>query len=160
MSFYRRCSLVIASVAAVLLSISAARAADIFPDNPHATADVRTAIAKARREHKRVLLNFGGNWCPDCHLLDLYLHQPPNEQLLDANFVMVPINIGKYDMNTDLAEKYEVPLKRGVPELVVLTPDGRVLNGMTTAVFEKMSRMEPSTVTDFLNQWKPKHQHP
>jgi len=35
--------------------------------------------------------------------------------------VLVHVNIGHLDANLDLAEKYEVPLRRGVPALAVLS---------------------------------------
>ena len=35
--------------------------------DPH--VQVAAAQAKARREHKLLLVDLGGNWCPDCRLL-------------------------------------------------------------------------------------------
>ncbi len=57
-------------------------------------------------------------------------------------------------MNTDVAEKYGVPLKRGVPAVAVLSPNGKVLHAQTTGEFANMRHMEAQSVTDFLNQWK------
>ena len=49
-------------------------------------ADSKTLIAaglkQAKAEHKRVLLDFGGDWCGDCQVLDIYFHQPDNVDLL------------------------------------------------------------------------------
>ena len=137
------------------LLASSARAADIYPATPDAKPEIREALAKAKKEHKRVILDFGGNWCPDCHVLDIYFHQAPNDKLLADNFVLVDVNIGRYDMNTDVAEKYGVPLKKGVPALAVLAPDGTVVRAQATGEFENMRTMDPSSVTEFLNAWKP-----
>ena len=145
----------VAGAAFTALSFSAARAADIFPDTPDAKPEIREALLKAKAEHKRVILDFGGNWCGDCKVLDIYFHQEPNAKLLADNFILVDVNIGKYDMNTDVADKYGVPLKKGVPALAVLAPDGRVLHAQTTGEFENMRHMEATSVTDFLNTWKP-----
>jgi thioredoxin 1 len=148
----------IAGLSVAVLSLATARAAerDIFPNNPDAKPEIREALAKAKAEHKRVLLDFGGNWCGDCHALDIYFHQAPNDKLLSDNFILIDVNIGRYDMNTDVAEKYGVPLKKGVPALAVLAPDGKLLHAQTTGEFENMRHMEASSVTDFLNEWKPK----
>ncbi len=89
-------------------------------------------------------------------MLDIYFHQAPNVQLLADNYVLVDVNIGKYDMNLDVADKYGVPLKKGVPALAVLSSDGKLLYSQSTGEFENMRHMEASSVTDFLNQWKPK----
>lgn len=149
---------ILAGLAIALVSFAGAHAAehDIYPNNPDEKPQIREALVKAKAEHKRVLLDFGGNWCPDCHVLDIYFHQAPNDQLLNNNFVLVDVNIGRYDMNTDVAEKYGVPLKQGVPALCVLSPDGKVLHAQAAGEFRDMRHMEASSVTDFLNEWKPK----
>ena len=128
---------------------------DIYSDTADAHAEIRNALSTAAREHKRVILDFGGNWCGDCKALDYFFHQPENAALLNQNFVLVDINIGRYDRNTDLAEKYGVPLKKGVPGLAVLDARGRVLYSQQNGEFEAMRTMQSSSVTDFLNKWKP-----
>lgn len=128
----------------------------IYSDSADARQEIAQALSTARQEHKRVILDFGGNWCGDCQVLDIYLHQQPNLDLLQRNFVLVHVNIGRYDRNTDLAEKYEVPLKRGVPGLAVLDAYGRLLYSQKNGEFESMRKMDPSSVTDFLNEWKPR----
>jgi thiol:disulfide interchange protein len=126
----------------------------IYSDTANAHADIAQAIHTATREHKRIILDFGGNWCGDCQVLDIYLHQPPNEAIVDKNFVVVHVDIGRMDKNVDVADKYEVPLKRGVPALAVLDPHGRLLYSQKDGEFESMRRMDPASVTEFLNKWK------
>jgi len=87
---------------------------------------------------------FGGNWCLDCHLLDLYFHDPGNASLLAANYVLVNVNIGEYDRNLDLARKYGIPLSKGVPALVVLDGAGHVLYAQRNAEFENMRVQDAS----------------
>jgi thiol:disulfide interchange protein len=86
----------------------------IYPDITSAQADIQAAVDKAHHEHKRVILDFGGDWCPDCQVLDYYFHQSPNQELLDKYFVKVNVNIGHMDANLDVAHKYHVPI-HGVP---------------------------------------------
>lgn len=128
---------------------------NIYDSTANARADIHSALLTAQREHKRVILDFGGNWCGDCIVLNYYFHQAPNAQLLDSNFVLVEIDIGRYDHNLDIARQYEIPLKLGVPALAVLSPGGRLLYSQRNGEFEKMRRMDPSAVTTFLNRWKP-----
>ena len=133
--------------------------ADLYPANANAREDIRQATLKAAIEHKNVLLVFGGNWCIDCHLLDLYFHDPGNAALLASNYVLVNVNIGEYDTNLDLARKYGIPLSKGVPALVVLDGAGHVLYAQQNAEFENMRVKDASAVTAFLQKWKPRAMH-
>ena len=117
-------------------------------------ADIAAALKQAHHEHKRVILNFGGDWCGDCQVLDIYLHQEPNLDLFEKNFVLVHVDIGHFDKNVDITEKYGVPLKKGVPALAVLDANGKVLYSQQTAEFGDMRYMQPTSVTEFLNRWK------
>jgi thioredoxin 1 len=128
---------------------------DIYPAPEQASADLAAALKQAAAEHRRVLLDFGGNWCPDCHVLDTYFHDAANKPILDANYVLVHINIGRVDRNLDIADRYQIPLKKGVPALAVLSSKGELLYSQKGGEFEAMRHMESSAVTKFLIQWKP-----
>ena len=127
----------------------------VYSDTADAHAEIRDALARAAQEHKRVLLDFGGNWCGDCQVLDIYFHRPPNASLLADNFILVDVNVGRYDKNLDLAQKYGIPLQKGVPALAVLDAHGRLLYSQRQGEFESMRRMDPNSVTQFLEHWKP-----
>jgi len=134
---------------------TAAPAAHLYPEAAAANGDVSMALLQAKTTGKRIILDFGGDWCPDCQVLDIYFQQNPNAELLAQNFVKVNVNIGHMDQNVDLAERYGVPLKKGVPALAVLNADGKLLYAQKAGEFEAMRRMDSSSVTKFLNQWKP-----
>jgi thioredoxin 1 len=146
---------------AALLALSAGTAnsadRDIYPDSSQARADLAAALKTASATHRRVLIDFGGNWCGDCQVLDLYMHDSKNQPLVEANFVVVHVNVGHIDANLDLAEKYGVPLHKGVPALAVLSDHGALLYSQKNGEFEAMRHMESSALTDFLVQWKPSH---
>jgi thioredoxin 1 len=128
--------------------------AALYPDIAQAKQDIAAALAQAGKENKRVLLDFGGNWCGDCQVLNIYFHAPANRALLDRNYVLVPVNVGHLDQNLDLATKYGVPLVKGVPALAVLDSKGELLYSQHNAEFESMGRVDPGAVTAFLLQWK------
>jgi thioredoxin 1 len=87
-------------------------------------------------------------------VLNIYFHQQPNEAILNKNFVLVDIDIGRMDKNVDVADKYGVPLHKGVPALAVLDEHGHLLYSQKDGEFEAMRRMDPGSVTEFLNKWK------
>ena len=128
--------------------------AHIYPSIDAAEADIHAALVEAHKTHKRVILDFGGDWCGDCQVLNIYFHQAPNAELLEKNFVLVDVNIGHFDANLDIAHKYGVPVTKGVPALSVLDDHGKVLYAQTNE-FADMRHMEASSVTEFLNKWKP-----
>jgi thiol:disulfide interchange protein len=124
----------------------------LYPANANAVEEIREATAAARH-HKRILLVFGGNWCMDCHVLDNAFHRPTIAPLLNKNFIVVHVDVGEYTKNLDLAEKYHVDLKKGVPSIAVLNSDGSFL--YSTAEFEKARVLSEEDVLQFLNTWKP-----
>ena len=127
----------------------------IYPSPAAAHADIQHAIAQAHRENKRILLDFGGNWCSDCKVLDYYFHEPPNRGLLERNFLLVDINVGLYTHNLNLAKKYDIPLHKGVPALAVLGSRGQLLYSSSGGQFENMTLVSLDSVTSFLEMWKP-----
>ncbi|SEG64939.1 Thiol-disulfide isomerase or thioredoxin [Bryocella elongata] len=125
----------------------------IYPTIEAANGDIRDALAVARKTHKRVILDFGGDWCGDCQVLFLYFHQAPNQQIINQHFIIVPINVGHIDANLDIAKRYGVPAK-GVPALAVLNEHGRLLYSQGNNEFSDMRHMDAQSVTAFLNKWK------
>ena len=91
------------------------------------TADARAAIELARAQAtagRRVLIVFGANWCGDCRVLDTAMKQGRLKELVEAKFVMVKVDVGRFDRNVDIAQRYGVPLKKGIPTVAVLAADG------------------------------------
>jgi len=125
----------------------------LYPTDANAAEEIREALSTARKQSKRVLLVFGGNWCLDCHVLDNAFHQPRIAPLLNRNFVVIHVDIGKYDKNLDLAKKYGANLEKGVPSLSVLDAHATVL--YSTFDFERARVMSEEDVIGFLDKWKP-----
>jgi thiol:disulfide interchange protein len=143
------------AVAWVATALSAS-AATIYPEISRADADIKAALVDASKTHRRVLLDFGGNWCTDCKVLDVYMRRPENAAILESRFVVVHVNVGDKGItdNFAVAERYGIPLKKGVPALAVLDSDGKIVYGQKTGEFESMRSMSPQSVNDFLVKWK------
>lgn len=126
----------------------------LYSETADPRADIAAALKQAKADKKRVILDFGGDWCGDCQVLDIYMHQSPNAELLEKHFVLVHVDIGRMDHNVDVAAKYKVPIKKGVPALAVLDANGRLLYSQQNKEFENMSRITLEDVTSFLKRWK------
>jgi thioredoxin 1 len=129
---------------------------DLYPEPNEAQKDLDSALAAAAKDHKNVLVVFGGNWCYDCHVLDATFHTAAMAPLLKANYHVVHINIGEYDQNLAIAAKYQTVLTKGVPAVAVLNDKGNLLTSQKNGEFESAVKIGPSDITDFLKQWKPK----
>lgn len=129
-----------------------ARLKELYPADADAKKEIADAIQTAGKEHKRVLLVFGGNWCFDCFALDYRFHQSDIEPLVEKNYRVVHIDVGKYDKNLDLAKQYHIPLEKGVPSVAVLDGKGHLL--YSTPEFEKARSLDPQAIVKFLETWK------
>jgi thiol:disulfide interchange protein len=148
------CALLSMVTAIWALSVRSAER-DIYPPPAKAGADLAAALSTAAATHKHVIVDFGGNWCTDCRVLDLYFHDAANLPLLEAGYILVHVNVGRLNENLDIAARYQIPLDRGVPALAVLGEHGDLLYSQKTGEFEAMRGMQSSAVTDFLTHWRP-----
>ena len=144
-----------------LLSLGVARAADepIYDEQADASQQVAAAITAASQNGnpaKNIVLVFGANWCPDCHALDENMHKAELAALLEKEFLVVKIDVGRMDKNLDVARKYGVPIRRGIPALAVLDSKGKVLYAMDQGQFADARRMSYESIRAFFEQWKPK----
>jgi len=143
--------------AACIAFIPAALAADpIYPPVSRAGADLEAGLAAAASSGRRVLVDFGGNWCTDCKVLDAYLRRPETAAILQAHYVLVHVNVGDkgIDHNFAIAERYGIPLRKGVPALAILEGDGRLVHSQRNGEFESMRRIDPASVRAFLEKWR------
>ena len=104
-------------------------------------ADIAAALKQAGLEHKRVILDFGGDWCGDCQVLDIYFHQSPNLELLDKNFRPRPHRHRPLRQKPRHSRKVQCPAQEGVPALAVLDSNGKLLYSQQTAEFGDMRYM-------------------
>lgn len=128
---------------------------DLYPVNADANKQIEAALKTAHSENKRVILIFGGNWCYDCHVLDQALHEDEAAKIVKESFLLVHVDIGEGDKNLDLIKKYETTLGFGVPTVVIIDDEGRVVYSSTKGEFEAARRMMKKDLVAFLNHWKP-----
>jgi thiol:disulfide interchange protein len=142
--------------AAALALAWAGHAAGPYPEVSRAQADVQAALAAAAKSGKRVLVDFGGNWCGDCKVLDINFRKPENAALLQSRYVLVHVNVGEKGItdNFPLAERYGIALRKGVPALAVLDSGGKVLYSQKEGEFADMRNMDPASVHAFLVKWQ------
>jgi len=146
------------ALAAVIAATACLSAADnpIYDEHTDAHQQIAAAIAQASRSGKNVVLDFGANWCGDCHALDAQMHSPDLAPAIEKNYVVVHIDVGRFNKNLDLAKKYNVPLNKGIPALAVLDPHGKLLFSQSQGEFEDARNLGHDAFTQFFEKWKPK----
>ena len=84
------------------------------------------------------------------------MHKPELAALVRKNFEIVEVDVGRHDKNLDLAERYHVPIKNGIPALAVLDSRGKLLYAMDQGQFADARHMSYESIKAFFEQWKPK----
>jgi thiol-disulfide isomerase/thioredoxin len=110
----------------------------VYDEKADAKGQIDAALAAARKENRRVLVQWGANWCGWCRLLhDRFTSDRDLAKTLRYEYDVVLVDVGKMDKNADLAARYGADLKKnGIPYLTVLDADGKVLANQPTDPFE------------------------
>tara|TARA_B100001167_G_scaffold62680_1_gene36820 strand:- start:225 stop:692 length:468 start_codon:yes stop_codon:yes gene_type:complete len=117
----------LALIACLLLTASYAWSEDShlpYDESANAEIDLAYAITEANKANKHVLIEMGANWCPDCRTLGRYFQRADIKAWLDERFVVVAVDVGEWDKNLEIAERYGNPISEGIPSLVVLDSKG------------------------------------
>ena len=122
-----------------------------YNEKADANADVLQALKAAQADHKKVLLVFGANWCKDCRVLDQAMHGS-SQSLIEGKFDVVKIDVGNFDKNLDLAERYGNPIKMGIPAVVVVSADNQVLYSTMGGELADARSMGEQGIYEFLSQ--------
>src|SRR4051812_6530771 len=92
--------------ALALVAFTGARATNLpYDESANAETALQTGLKQAQSQHKNVLIIFGANWCPDCRALDQAL-QGQTKSLINSKFVIVKVDVGQFDKNLALSERY------------------------------------------------------
>lgn len=136
------------------------RGPDIYDPSADGATLIDAALRQAQTGHKRVLLDFGANWCPWCHALHrLFTTDDAVRRRLAADYVVVMIDVNQRHgtaRNAAVNESYGNPIREGLPVLVVLDAAGHPLVTQETGALEKGDGTEahdPPKVLAFLAHW-------
>jgi thiol:disulfide interchange protein len=131
---------------------------DVYDEKADAHAQVDAAIARAKKENRRVLLQWGANWCGWCRLLHECMGKDEalaKELLYEYEVVLV--DVGKADKNADLKQRFGAAVGT-IPFLTILDGDGKVVVNQPTEPFELADKTkpghDPKKLVDFLEQHK------
>ena len=120
-----------------------------YDESADAKTAIQAALVRAQAAKVPVLVVFGANWCADCKLLDKALKSGSSAPLIEKNFVVVKVNVGRFDRNTDIAGAYGVPLDKGIPAVAILSTAGQVTYATRAGELADARNMGESGIYDF-----------
>lgn len=123
-----------------------------YDEAADAKADVAATITRAKASGKHVLLDFGGNWCPDCRILAAVLELDEVEGAVSETFEVAMIDVGRFKKNLDIAEAYGVKIT-AAPTVIILDPQGRFVNSGHPTALSNARAMKPQAIVDTIFGW-------
>jgi hypothetical protein len=127
----------------------------VYDDKADTAALLRSALVQATSEHKHVLVVMGGNWCQWCLSLDELMSSDAEiHEYVGAHFILLKLDNVAAEAQ-DLA--WGEPSKNGVPVMVFLDPDGKVLHVQETVSLEafggRLLTHDRGRILALLRQW-------
>jgi thiol:disulfide interchange protein len=124
-----------------------------YDEKADADAQIAAAAARARAGHKLLLIDFGGNWCGDCRILAGVMRLPEVQPFIDQHYEVVTVDVGRLDRNTQVLARYGVSDIEGVPALLIIDEQGKVLNRRELLDVTDKRHTRPQQMVDWLAKW-------
>lgn len=125
-----------------------------YDEKADANIQVDRAFAKARKSGKRVLIDLGGNWCPDCIVLANFLQLPEMRRFMDTHYEVAMVDVGRFDRNLQVPARFGFKDRlKGVPTLLIATPDGKLVNRSDVFATTNARGMTPQSLADYLAKY-------
>ncbi|WP_417620349.1 thioredoxin family protein [Parasphingorhabdus sp.] len=126
-----------------------------FDDAADAMAEVDLALARALIADKRVILVLGANWCHDSRGLAGWFSQPRFAEMLTAKYEIVYVDVGHRDRNIDIAQRFGLKAIQGTPTVLVLSPQGDLLNRKSAPKWRDAASREEADIFAYFDQFTP-----
>jgi len=115
---------------------------------------VAAAKVEALAGHKLLLIDLGGNWCPDCRILAATMELPEVKAFAAAHYVVVSVDVGRFDKNLQIPARFGITRRlEGVPSVIIAEPDGTLVNRGHIAALADARHMTPQAIADWLAHW-------
>jgi thioredoxin 1 len=136
----------------VILAATATAANLPYNETADAKLDIKQALTQAATAKIPVIVVFGANWCGDCRALDVAMKTGASAPLFSRDFKIVKVNVGQFDKNVDIAKSYGVPLAKGIPAVVILSPNNEVLYATRAGELADARKMGDNGIYEFFKR--------
>jgi thiol:disulfide interchange protein len=125
-----------------------------YDEAANADAQVAAAFARAQKSKKRVLIDLGGNWCVDCIVLANFVRLPEMRRFMEAHYEEVLVDVGRFNRNLQIPARFGITERlKGVPALLIATPDGKLVNGDNIFATADAHSMTPQALAAYLAKY-------
>ncbi len=125
-----------------------------YDETANADGEVAAAFVRARRSHRRVFIDLGGNWCGDCVVLANIMLLPEVKPFMAKHYELVSVDVGRENKNLQIPARFGFTQRLlGVPTVLIATPQGKLVNGGDVFALADARHMTPQAVADWLAKW-------
>ena len=98
----------------------------------YSESDIERFLDSSINKSKQPIIIFGGNWCPDCRILEGTLQLPTIKKYMIEHYEILHVDVGRYDKNMNLISYFKIPKEEGVPRVLVFDTNKNILNKEST----------------------------
>ena len=98
----------------------------------YSESDIERFLDSSINKSKQPIIIFGGNWCPDCRILEGTLQLPTIKKYMIEHYEILHVDVGRYDKNMNLISYFKIPKEEGVPRVLVFDTNKNILNMEST----------------------------
>ncbi len=134
----------------------------IYHPEDNASQKMDSALVLAKKEHKFVLLQIGGNWCPWCLRFNKLTQETPElKKAMDDNYIVYHLNYSRENENKEILSKLGFPQRFGFPVFVILNESGERIHTQQSDFLENgAGGYDNKKIQDFLELWSPQALNP
>jgi len=127
----------------------------LYDLNADGMQQFKTAVEQAAKEHKNVMIQIGGNWCPWCYKFhDFYTKDAQLDSIIKANYVVIRVNYDKSMKNEKLFAQLGYPQRFGFPVIVICDAEGKRLHTQNSWYLEDgKGSYDRKKFVAFLKNW-------
>jgi thiol-disulfide isomerase/thioredoxin len=115
--------------------------------------DIQEFIQKTIESNKQPIVIFGANWCPDARLLEGVIQLPTVKNFLEKNANILNIDVGNYEMNTELFSFFDKNIQEGIPRIFIMDTKGEVLNLHVNDTMRKARELTTQDIFNYLQEF-------
>ena len=118
-----------------------------------AQEELEEFIEKTLGQNKQPIIIFGANWCPDARLLEGVMRLPTVKSFLESNANVINIDVGDYEINTDLFKMFDGNIQDGIPRVFIMSKMGQNINLHVNETMRKARELSIQDIFDYFQEF-------
>ena len=115
--------------------------------------ELKEFIKISTDQNKQSIVIFGANWCPDARLLEGVLRLPTVKDFLKSNVNILNIDVGNYEINTNLFSYFDSEIEDGIPRVFIMDAKGKNINLHKNEVMRKAREFSTQEIFNYFQKF-------